>query len=134
MTTQNRSRGLAVVLFLAFGLAGPLLASASAQSLDDLRASGTVGEGPDGLVVVRDPEATDAVKAIVAGINDKRLAIYRQRAAEQSVGEVSVTVVDVGRIYAAKIREEAPVGTWFRDPGGKWSQKPPPPPPPPAAK
>ncbi|WP_417519460.1 YdbL family protein [Minwuia sp.] len=88
-----------------------LMGTASAQSLDALRANGSVGERFDGLAVARDPAAAD----FVAQVNRQRLQIYRDRAAEQQV-----TVEQVGEVYARQIVQTSPKGTWFQDRSGQW--------------
>ena len=103
-----------VVLITVLLAAGLFVAPATAQSLDDLRASGAVGERFDGLTVARDPSAADAV----AKINAKRKEIYAQRAASQGV-----TAEQVGKVYAKEILDDAPPGTWFQTPDNKWTQK-----------
>lgn len=97
--------------FIALALVLGLSISAQAQSLDDLRAAGAVGERYDGLVVARDP----AYSGYVDGVNQQRLQIYRDAAAQQGV-----TVEQVGEIYARQITGSAPRGTWFLDRAGNW--------------
>jgi uncharacterized protein YdbL (DUF1318 family) len=102
-------------LALAVGLALPLLAvPAMAQSLDELRASGKVGERYDGLLEARDASVADTV----AQINAKRRAIYEKQAAQQGV-----PVDQVGRVYAGEILRQVPAGTWILKPDGSWTQK-----------
>jgi len=103
-----------VVLMLAMLAGGLTAAPATAQSLDELRASGAVGERYDGLAVARDASAA----AAVAQINAKRQEIYAQRAAAQGV-----PADQVGRVYAQEILQKAPPGTWFLTPDNKWTQK-----------
>jgi uncharacterized protein YdbL (DUF1318 family) len=102
-------RTLLLAIVMLFGIAG----TAQAQSLDDLRAAGSVGERYDGLVVARDPARADYVDQV----NQQRLQIYRDRAAQQGV-----TVEQVGEIYARQITGNAPSGTWFLDRAGNWRQ------------
>lgn len=85
-----------------------------AQSLDDLRVGGQVGEAFDGYARARDGSFSDMVK----GINAKRKAIYEERAAEQGV-----STDQVARVYAKQIFSKAPNGTWFLKPDGSWVQK-----------
>lgn len=101
----------AVVIVVSFAVG-----ASQAQSLDAVRASGAVGEQFDGYATVRDGGAD--VKALVDTVNAKRRAIYEQRAAAQGVA-----ADQVGRVYAEKIMQKAPAGTWFRDESGNWSQK-----------
>ena len=93
----------------------PLLAGpASAQSLDELRASGKVGERYDGFAVARDPSVADMVKEI----NAKRREIYESQAKKQGV-----TVEQVGAVYAAELLQKLPAGTWFLTAAGEWRKK-----------
>ena len=96
-------------------LVGPLTAlPAAAGQLDELLASGALGERYDGFVEARDP----SVAATAQAINDKRRAVYEQRATE-----TGQTVDVVGRIYAGEIWDRADPGTWFLAEDGSWVQK-----------
>jgi len=99
-------------LLLAF--AAP---AAMAQTLDELRASGAIGERYDGYVAVRDGSAAGA-KSVAKEVNAKRRGLYEQRAAAQGVKPE-----DIGRVYAGQIMQKAPGGTWFLDENGNWRQK-----------
>lgn len=105
--------------FLALAFAGMALlfgADASAQGLNDMRASGAVGEGFDGFMRARSNDA--AVKAKVEEVNAKRRAIYAKRAAEQGI-----SADQVGRVYAGEIFGRSPAGTWFLQANGTWTRK-----------
>jgi hypothetical protein len=94
-----------------------LLASgvtAWAGSLQDLRASGALGESASGYTVARDPSAT----AEVASINEKRKAVYAEKAAAQGV-----SIEQVGKVYAKEIFEKVPAGTWLQNEQGQWLKK-----------
>lgn len=91
---------------------------AHAQSLDAARAAGIVGERYDGLLVIRQPNAPAAVRAMVENVNEQRRDIYAKRAAEQDVPPAQV-----GRLYASQIAAKAPNGTWFLLENGQWKQK-----------
>ncbi len=103
-----------LLVVLALVAQGP----ASAQSLDALRAGGTVGERYDGLAVVRDPGAPAQIQSLVQQVNQQRQQIYAQRASQQGV-----PIDQVGRVYAAEIRRNAPPGTWFQAENGQWGRK-----------
>ena len=109
-----RSSGAALVLGLLLALAAP---AAMAQSLDELRASGAIGERFDGFVEVRDSGAAGASK-VAKDVNAKRRTLYEERAAAQGVKPE-----DVGRVYASQIMKKAPGGTWFLEESGSWRQK-----------
>lgn len=93
----------------------PLLGGgASAQTLDELRASGKLGERYDGYAVARDPGVAEQVKEI----NDKRRGIYQQQADRQGV-----PVEQVGLVYANEIVQQVPAGTWILTADGEWRRK-----------
>jgi uncharacterized protein YdbL (DUF1318 family) len=104
---------LFVALAFALALAG---APASAQSLDQLRKSGAVGERFDGYAAVR--QGGGSAREVVDQVNAKRRQIYVKRA-----GQDGLPVDQVGRVYAKTIQGKAPRGTWFLDQSGRWRQK-----------
>ncbi len=110
----SRLSGLVLVLGLLLAVIAP---AAMAQSLDELRASGAIGERYDGYVAVRDSGAAGA-KSVAKEVNAKRRNLYEKRAASQGA-----TPQDVGRVYASQIMRKAPGGTWFLDENGNWRQK-----------
>ncbi len=112
-----RLRAIFVVALAVLGLSLSV-GTAYAQSLDSLRASAVVGERYDGYVVLRGTDAPPSARAIVEQVNEKRRQIYSERAAQQGV-----PVDQVGRVYAGRIFEQAPKGTWFLDESGKWVRK-----------
>jgi uncharacterized protein len=86
--------------------------------LDDLRASGAIGERWDGLAVVRSVGADPAVGSLVDSVNAKRREIYAAQAKQQNAPQS-----EVGKVYAREIAAKAPRGTWFLGEDGKWVQK-----------
>jgi len=100
---------MTIVVFL---LTGGI--TAWADSLQNLRASGALGEGASGYAVARDPSAT----AEVASINEKRKAIYAEKAAAQGV-----SIDQVGKVYAKEIFKNVPAGTWLQNEQGQWLKK-----------
>lgn len=112
---MTRRRFSLLSLMTLATLALPLLATpATAQSLDELRASGKLGERHDGFAVARDPAAAELVKEI----NAKRTAIYQQQADKQGV-----PLAEVGKVYANEIVEQVPAGTWILTADGEWRRK-----------
>ena len=73
---------------------------AAADVLDNLRATGAVGERFDGLLELRDASAQGAA-AKVKEINAKRRKIYEKRAAQDGA-----SLDQVGAIYAQEIMEK----------------------------
>lgn len=102
--------GIASIVFLALVLN---TAQVSADSLENLRASGAIGESYDGYVVAKEPGA----QAEANEINAKRRTIYQEKAAAQGV-----PVEQVGKVYAAEIIKKVPPGTWIQL-NGQWKQK-----------
>jgi len=100
----------ALALCGVFGLTAP----AKAQSLNELRASGKVGEGYDGYARARD----GSVQGTVSAVNAKRRAIYSKRAGEQGISPAQV-----GRVYASQIIAKSPKGTWILTQAGNWQRK-----------
>ncbi len=108
--TFSRLAVLAAVV-LVMGLSA---AAVRAQSLDDLRASGAVGERYDGYAQALQSSAGGTVKQV----NAKRQKIYAERAASEGV-----SVDQIGRIYAQQIFAKAPPGTKFLQESGSWITK-----------
>jgi uncharacterized protein YdbL (DUF1318 family) len=103
-----------VALGLVLSLSLVLSLPAGAQSLDEMRGSGAVGERFDGYLVARDASAAGFVNQV----NAQRKKIYQERATAQGV-----PAEQVGRVYADKIFKDAPAGTWVQKPDGSWIRK-----------
>lgn len=87
---------------------------ARADNLEQLRASGAIGESYSGYVIARTPHAQAEAKAI----NTQRRSIYQEKATAQRVG-----VDQVGKVYAIEIFKKLPAGTWFQKENGQWVRK-----------
>lgn len=90
------------------------ISPAYADELDDLRASGAVGEAFDGYARARAGSAKD----FVSDVNAKRKDIYAKRAKKEGV-----STAQVGLVYAPEIIKKAPKGTFLLAEDGSWSQK-----------
>ena len=103
-------------LVLATALLAMVLTAppALAQSLDQLRASGAVGERFDGYAQALDSSAAGAVKQV----NAKRKQIYAKEAKK-----TGAPIGQVGRVFAGRIFKQAPAGTKFLQENGKWVTK-----------
>jgi hypothetical protein len=106
----------ALAVLLALLWTGP--AQAQGAALDGYRASGVIAERFDGYVEIRDPNAPADARALVDQVNAQRRALYQKRAQESNV-----PVEEVGKLFATKITETAPPGTYFRQPGGGFVRK-----------
>jgi uncharacterized protein len=116
--THKQRRFLFVFLsfLMAVSVAGFFTAPANAQSLDEYRASGAIGEAYDGFARAR--QSTAGAKSTVDSVNAKRRSIYTKRAAEQKASPKQI-----GEIYAEQIINKAPSGTWILNQSGSWAQK-----------
>ena len=110
---------MAAMLFIALTtlFATPDVTLAQSK-LDSYRASGAIAERFDGFVEVRDAGAAPDAKALVAEVNAQRRALYEKRARE-----TGAPVSEVGKVFAAKIVEQAPNGTYFRQANGGFVRK-----------
>ncbi len=109
-------RNLARLVILAataliLGLSAPPVL---AQSLNQLRASGAVGERYDGYAEALQSSAA----GVVQQVNAKRRQIYQQTADKEGA-----SVDQIGRVYARQIFAKAPPGTKFLQENGSWIAK-----------
>ena len=115
MLRRNFARAMVLaatvlVLGLVLGSSAPVLA----QSLDQLRASGAVGERYDGYAQALQSGAA----GVVQQVNAKRRQIYQQTADKEGT-----SVDQIGRVYARQIFAKAPPGTKFLRENGSWVTK-----------
>jgi uncharacterized protein YdbL (DUF1318 family) len=111
MFRRSRSYAAFFAALLALAL---VVAPVVAQSLDQLRAAGAVGERFDGYAQALDSSAGNFVDQV----NAKRQKIYAEDAAE-----TGATTGQVGRVYAEKIFAGSPPGTKFLQENGAWTSK-----------
>lgn len=91
-------------------------APAVAQTLDQAKTQGLVGERPDGLLgIVRQ---TPEVQALVRGVNDQRLAQYRDIARRTGTSLAAVQAVAGEKAIA-----QSPLGSYVMDASGNWRRK-----------
>jgi uncharacterized protein YdbL (DUF1318 family) len=91
---------------------------AAAQSLDEAKADGQVGERIDGYVGVVDANTPGAVRAMVDQVNAERKQKYAQIAAERGT-----SVEAVAQIAGQKLIARAPGGQYVLGADGQWRQK-----------
>lgn len=99
-------------LLLGLALASSAI-PARADSLEDLRASGAIGESYNGYAVAREPSARKEADEI----NAKRRSIYQEKAIAQGID-----IEQVGKVYAEEIIRKVPPGTWIQI-NGQWKRK-----------
>ena len=99
--------------------------------IDRLRSSGTVGEGKDGMLVVREGVLSPADKALVDRENENRKTVIRGMAKaiirlnrlpenQENLSQVTPQAVEQ---FASIRRDEAKKGWWIQEPGGNWVKK-----------
>ncbi|MDE2388791.1 MAG: YdbL family protein [Betaproteobacteria bacterium] len=110
MIVKKSLLGISRALWLALTLAATPV---WADSLENLRASGAIGESYNGYVVAREPGAQEEAEEI----NAKRRAIYQEKAAAQGID-----IDQVAKVYAAEIIRTVPPGTWIQT-NGQWKKK-----------
>ena len=110
MTVKNPLARISGAILLALALCAT---PAWADALDDLRASGAIGETYEGYVVAREAGA----QAEADAINAKRKAIYQEKAIAQGV-----SIDQVEKVYAEEIFKKVPAGTWIQV-NGQWTKK-----------
>jgi uncharacterized protein YdbL (DUF1318 family) len=91
---------------------------ATAQSLDQAKAAGLVGEKADGFVGVVAADAPAEVRAMVDRINAERRAKYAEIAGKQNA-----PIDAVAKIAGQKLTERAPSGQYILGADGQWRQK-----------
>jgi uncharacterized protein len=92
---------------------------AQADSLDDARAAGLLGERPDGYVDIVTASPTPDILSLKEQINAQRRKFYQQLA-----GEKGVPVEEVGALAAEKtIAQKLKPGMFYMNSSGQWVQK-----------
>jgi len=89
-------------------------------------ASGAVGVGKDGMLVMRDAAALDLaakakVKRLVDAENKDRDSLYREIATANNYG--AERVADIRSIFAQTWKDKAERGWWVQSADGSWKQK-----------
>ena len=90
-------------------------APATADSLNDAKAAGQIGEAPDGYLHLVDSGAPAAVKALVVDINAKRRAKYQGIASSRGVPLAAVSAA-----AGAKLIERTAKGQFVMGADGSW--------------
>ncbi|MEX2614662.1 MAG: YdbL family protein [Alphaproteobacteria bacterium] len=116
MTNRKNTVLLPLLAFLAIVsviLTGP----AAADSLDDAKRNGLVGETLRGYIApVKAPSAETT--RLVNDINQRRRAAYEDIAKKNGIPIQQVEVLTGQRII-----ERAPAGTFYQDSSGNWTRK-----------
>lgn len=108
----------AIVLMLCLAGLGLSALPAAAQSVDEAKAAGQIGERIDGYLGVVDANAPERVRALVDRVNAQRRAKYAEIAKERGT-----PVAAVAQIAGTKLIERAPEGQYVLGANGRWRQK-----------
>lgn len=111
-------RFLATLLTAVLLAVGAAAAPAVAQSLDQAKAAGQIGEQPDGYVGVVGASVPAAVRQMIDDINLKRREEYRSIATKNGTNLQAVEALS-----GKKLVERAPAGQYVRLPDGRWVRK-----------
>lgn len=109
-------RSVFLAVLLAIGLFAAAPGPAHAQSLEDAKAQGLVGERADGLLGAVGG-AGPAIQQLISRINDQRMDQYR-RIAQQNGTPVQAVMAIAGK----KLIQRSPSGTYV-NPGDGWVRK-----------
>ena len=110
---QLLSQRLIWVLLLAL-----LSLPAFAQSLDQAKSQGLVGEQLNGYVGIVTSSPSSALRSMVTEINQQRRALYQRSAQEASVS-LEVFEARAGQ----RLQERAKSGEFIQDKNGQWRRK-----------
>lgn len=107
-----------VILILGICAAWVLFAlPAMGDALDDAKAAGTLGEGPDGYLHLVESGAAEA-EALASSINARRKVKYQSIATKQGMPPNTVAA-QAGK----KLIERTPAGQYVMNANGDWTQK-----------
>jgi len=104
-------------IFAAVGLL-LLLQNAWAIDIRDAKEQGLVGEANTGYVVALQSPASAEVRALIAEVNDKRKAQFKETAEKTGLTTAQVAY----RFYEIAVKRTAP-GHYYQDPSGQWTKK-----------
>ena len=90
--------------------------SVAALDLSDAKEQGLIGEQSNGLLGV--VESSAQVKALVADINAKRLAKYKQLAEKNGMSLDQVSI-----LAGEKTTKKTPAGQYIQNSSGQWVVK-----------
>jgi hypothetical protein len=88
------------------------------EELVSLLSQGVIGENAAGFVEVKDASRADSAASLVSAENSDRQTIYAYVAEKNGA-----TVAETGKIFAKRIRADAPAGTPIQSEDGSWTKK-----------
>lgn len=115
-TVHKRLRTLMTAIVWIMLLSVP---AAFAQTLDEAKASGLVGEKSDGYIGLVQGSAPAAIEQLVEDVNRQRRERYEQIARENGI-----TISQVAQLAYARAVEATRSGNYIEDANGRWVRKP----------
>jgi uncharacterized protein YdbL (DUF1318 family) len=103
---------------MVFMLSSSIAIAAPADSLDQAKADGLVGEDSTGYIAAVVSNPASDVAALIADINEKRRQQYEKIAAKNGLA-----LKDVEQLAARKAIEKTESGHYIRLPGSGWQKK-----------
>ena len=97
------------------------------MAINDLKAKGVIGESNQALLVVRNLDAIQGLKAradaqkLIKDENADREQLFKEIAAAKNVDLAQLP--QIRATYATTLREYAHPGDWIQLPDGSWVQK-----------
>jgi uncharacterized protein YdbL (DUF1318 family) len=107
-----------IALLLGLLLSVAFSGFALAQSLDQAKAQGLVGEKVDGFVAAVTASPSAEIQELIRTTNDGRRQAYAQLAQRNGI-----TVEQVGILSAEKLQANAGPGTYIQNASGQWVKK-----------
>jgi len=104
-------------IFAAIGLV-LLLQNAWAIDLHSAKAQGLVGEANSGYLAAVKKPASNEIKALIADVNAKRRAKFKNTAKKTGTTLPQVS----NRFYELAVKKTA-AGNYYQDKGGSWKKK-----------
>lgn len=110
------------IKFIARSVALSMLLLASlafAQSLDEAKAAGLIGEKSDGYIGLVQTDAPEAAVELVRSVNRQRRERYQQIARDNDIA-----INTVAQLAYARAVEATRSGNFIEDANGRWVRKP----------
>lgn len=117
-STLHKSTKISVYMALVWIMLISMPA-ALAQSLDEAKATGLIGEKRDGYIGLVQGSAPPAVVSLVEDVNRQRRERYQQIAQENNI-----SVEQVAQLAFNKAVEATRSGHFLEDANGRWVRKP----------
>jgi uncharacterized protein YdbL (DUF1318 family) len=97
--------------------------AAKLGEVDSQKQAGNLGEGNDGLLVIRakQPLLVKKLEGLVKEQNGHRTELYEEIQTANKMAKSRLA--DIKKSFARSFQKHSPTGTWIQDAGGDWSQK-----------